>query len=124
VALVATALLALAVEPVRESPVSAARGSAAAAAPRTAPALIGGVKLQSARCAQWAGASAAEKSAVVDVLGNVVGGPTPYGRASSLSRSEAFALFDRACAQRFASGFLLYELYTRASAFHAVPFAR
>ena len=32
--------------------------------------------------------------------------------------------FDRACAQRFASGFLLYELYTRASAFHAVPFAR
>ena len=47
----------------------------------------------------------------------VVGGPTPYGQASALAPGDATALFDRACSRFYARSFLLYELYTRASAF-------
>jgi hypothetical protein len=83
--------------------------------------LIGGEKLQSARCRQWRGASEAEKAAVVQTLKAVVGGPTPYGPASTLPAPYAHALFDRTCARFYARGFLLYELYTRAAAFYATP---
>ena len=84
-------------------------------------AMIGGEKLQSARCRQWRGATPAEKDAVVATLARVVGGPTPYGRASILPDPVAHDLFDRACARYYARGFLLYEMYTRAAAFHETP---
>jgi hypothetical protein len=89
--------------------------------PRRRVALIGGKALQSARCRQWQGGTAPERDAVVAALAAVVGGPTPYGPASTLPAAEAHRLFDRACARRYARGFLLYELYTRAAAFHATP---
>ena len=91
-----------------------------ATAPTAAPqkaSTIGGEALQSARCRQWRRASAHEKDAVVATLAAVVGGPTPYGPASTLPAAEAHRLFDRACGRRYARGFLLYELYTRAAAF-------
>jgi hypothetical protein len=86
--------------------------------PRRSVALIGGKALQSARCRQWKGASARERAAIVGTLQVVVGGPTPYGQASALPPADATALFDRACSRSYARSFLLYELYTRASAFH------
>jgi hypothetical protein len=84
-------------------------------------ALIAGKALQSARCAQWRVGTRAERAGVVATLANVVGGPTPYGRASTLPAPVAHRLFDRACARPYARGFLLYELYTRAAAFYGTP---
>jgi hypothetical protein len=86
--------------------------------PRRKAALIGGKALQSARCTQWRKGSARRRAAIVSTLQAVVGGPTPYGQASSLPPADATALFDRACSHAYAQSFLLYELYTRASAFH------
>jgi hypothetical protein len=84
-------------------------------------ATIGGEKLQSARCRHWLSGNTAEKAAVVKTLKAVVGGPTPYGPASTLPAPYAHDLFDRACPRSYARGFLLYELYTRAAAFYATP---
>ena len=84
-------------------------------------ATIGGEKLQSARCRHWLSGSRAEQAAVVETLKAVVGGPTPYGPASTLPAPYAHDLFDRACPRSYARGFLLYELYTRAAAFYATP---
>jgi len=87
------------------------------AKPRRRVALIGGKALQSARCAQWERGNAHQREAIVTTLQAVVGGPTPYGQASALAPGDATALFDRACSRFYARSFLLYELYTRASAF-------
>jgi len=82
---------------------------------------IGGKALQSARCRHWRAATARRRDAVVATLADVVGGPTPYGRASTLPADVARRLFDRTCSRPYARGFLLYELYTRAAAFYAAP---
>ena len=100
------------------APRPAAAPSPANGKPRRDVALIGGKALQSARCKQWKGASARERAAIVGTLRVVVGGPTAYGQASALPPADATALFDRACSRSYARSFLLYELYTRASAFH------
>ena len=80
-------------------------------------ALIGGKAIQSARCRQWRAGTRPQQDRVLVTLQRLVGGPTPYGRATALEPDRARALFDRACARRYARGFLLYELFTRASAF-------
>jgi len=82
---------------------------------------IGGKALQSARCRHWRAATARRRDAVVATLADVVGGPTPYGRASTLPADVARRLFDRTCSRPYARGFLLYELYTRAAAFYKTP---
>lgn len=83
-------------------------------------ALIGGMPLQQARCQEWLGATAAERERGVEALHGVVGGPTPFGRATALTSAEAERLFDRTCAMPIARNFLLYELYTRASGFRSL----
>ena len=80
-----------------------------------------GIALSSARCEHWVAATPSQREDVVAVLRDVVGGPTPYGRATSLSDTRAYALFERACAPERARGYLLYELYTRSSAFQKAP---
>jgi hypothetical protein len=80
-------------------------------------ALIGGKAIQSARCRQWRAGTRLEQDRVVVTLQRLVGGPTPYGQATALEPEQARALFERACARPYARGFLLYELFTRASAF-------
>jgi hypothetical protein len=103
---------------------------ALAASPASAPAthsvksdlaLIGGKPLQQASCAEWLTGSADERAAVIAALKRDVGGSTPYGRGATLSDPDAFALFDRACARPYASGFLLYVIYSRAAAFQYTP---
>ena len=89
------------------------------AAPATAG-LIAGVPLQQARCAQWQAGSDAQRRRTVDALAHVVGGPTPYGPGTTLTTSQAYALFARDCASPIANGFLLYELYIRAAGFRSV----
>lgn len=79
--------------------------------------LIGGKPLQQASCAQWLAGTPDERAAVIAALKRDVGGGTPYGPGATLSSADAYALFQRSCAPAYAHGFLLYELYTRASAF-------
>jgi hypothetical protein len=81
--------------------------------------LIGGVPLQSARCAQWNAGSGAEKDRVAAALAHSVGGGTPYGPGTTLSTSQAHTLFDNACASPIAQNWLLYELYIRAAGFRS-----
>jgi hypothetical protein len=81
---------------------------------------VGGLPLQQARCEQWLGASQSERDRAMDALHGVVGGPTPYGQATALTRPEAQRLFDRTCSNPIARNFLLYELYTRASGFRSL----
>jgi hypothetical protein len=97
--------------------------AAAAATSATAPRVtrVRGKALQSARCEHWRVASARQRDALVTTLHDVIGGPTPYGRATTLPADVAHQLFDRACRRSYARGFLLYELYTRAAAFYAAP---
>jgi hypothetical protein len=83
-------------------------------------ALLGGLPLQQARCEQWLAGSQAERTGALDALHGVVGGPTPYGPATALTRPEAQRLFDRTCSNPIARNFLLYELYTRASGFRSL----
>jgi hypothetical protein len=81
--------------------------------------LVQGVPLQSARCMQWNAGTAAERDRVAGALAYSVGGATPYGRGTTLSTSQAHGLFDRACANPIARGWLLYELYIRAAGFRS-----
>jgi hypothetical protein len=60
-------------------------------------ALVAGLPLQLARCEQWLGASQAERTRALDSLHAVVGGPTPFGQATALTRDQAQRLFDRTC---------------------------
>jgi hypothetical protein len=83
-------------------------------------ALVGGMRLQQARCAQWLAAGGAERARALSALHGVVGGPTPFGQATALTSAEAERLFDRTCARPMAQSFLLYELYTRAAGFRSL----
>jgi hypothetical protein len=81
--------------------------------------LIGGVQLQSARCAQWNAGTAAERAKVVGALEYAVGGATQYGRGTTLPTGDAYALLDRTCANPIAENWLLYQLYIRAAGFRS-----
>lgn len=111
---VAAAAIALAV---------ATGGSASSPAPAKpkpdSRALIQGVQLQSARCAQWKAGTSTERANVVKALAFSVGGSTPYGNGTTLADTEARDLFDRACASNIAEHWLLYEIYIRAAGFRS-----
>ena len=100
---------------------SSSSPSPAAASAHADLALIGGKPLQQASCEDWLRASANERAAVIATLKRDVGGATPYGRGSTLSEADAYSLFTRACAPAYASGFLLYVIYTRAASFQNTP---
>lgn len=92
--------------------------------PRQLPAanlnsLIAGAPLQRARCSNWQRASKADKDLAVRVLQGAVGAPTEYKGyyGSSLTRQQTYELFDSACSQPFARGFLLYALYIKDAGF-------
>lgn len=96
------------------------RGRPAGARTASWVALIGGLPLQQARCAQWLGANQTERDRALNALHGVVGGSTPFGQATALTSDEAERLFDRTCTNPIARNFLLYELYTRASGFRSL----
>jgi hypothetical protein len=92
---------------------------------RSGVALIGGMPIQQARCSQWNAGGTTERDAVVAALASSVGGAsTSGGRGTTLMRTEAYALFNRACTSPIAHGFLLYELYIRAAGFRSVGSAQ
>jgi hypothetical protein len=96
---------------------SSAGSAPAAGSARSPLAMIGGKPLQQASCEDWMRGSADERAAVVAALKSNVGGATPYGRGTTLSNADAYALFARACARPYAAGFMLYVVYARAAAF-------
>jgi hypothetical protein len=103
-------------------PAATHSGRARPAAPHpSGVALIGGVPIQQARCAQWNAGGIEERDAVVAALASSVGGAsTSGGHGTTLMRTEAYALLNRACASPIAHGFLLYELYIRAAGFRSL----
>jgi hypothetical protein len=113
VALLAACAVALALAAVADAPSPSVRPA------QVYRGLIGGVPLQSARCAQWTAGTGAERDNVAAALANSVGGATPYGNGTTLTSAQAHSLFDRACASPIANGWLLYELYIRAAGFRS-----
>jgi hypothetical protein len=72
-------------------------------------------------CGDWRAADPRERSRTVTALGKFAGGVSgsPGGHGATLETDSAYELFDSYCAKRFARGFKLYKLYTRAAAFGA-----
>jgi hypothetical protein len=73
-----------------------------------------------AQCSDWNEGTEEEKLATVaDIRAQLnqagADGPTP-----SLPENEAFDLFERACANDYATGFRLYKVYARAAAFSSL----
>ncbi len=99
----------------------AAPDSTPAASYKSELQVIGGKPLQQATCQQWNAGSADERAAVLAALKSTVGGGTQYGRGTTLTDAQAYALFSRACAHAYASGFMLYIIYSRAAAYQYVP---
>lgn len=89
----------------------------APAVPRLQDALLAGVALQQANCANWLAATPGQRSTAVRALTAAVGGMTPSGPATTLTAAQADGLFGRWCATPIARHFLLYELYIRAAGF-------
>jgi hypothetical protein len=78
-----------------------------------------GVPLQQASCTDWWRLTGDQRNALFGALRGSVGGMTPYGPGTTLTDAEATRLFDNACANPVASGFLLYALYVRAAGFRS-----
>jgi hypothetical protein len=78
-----------------------------------------GEPTQLVKCADWNEADVRERYGTVEALRAFAGGRTgsPSGHGATLEDDEAYELFERWCAESYASGFRLYKLYTRAAAF-------
>jgi hypothetical protein len=70
-------------------------------------------------CSDWRTASPSQRSAIVEGVKSVSGGPTgsPAGKGPVLDDDRAYELFEGYCKADFAKRFKLYKLYTRAAAF-------
>ena len=75
-------------------------------------------KLQSSTCSDWRHASLRERYLTVDRLEEVVAGPRKVG--TTLPDQRAYDITDARCENRYARGFLLYEIYTRAAGFDSL----
>jgi hypothetical protein len=70
-----------------------------------------------AQCTDWNEGTEEQKLATVDDIQGQLNQAGADGPTPDLSDDEAYALFERTCAQGYASGFRLYKLYARAAAF-------
>jgi hypothetical protein len=78
---------------------------------------IGGSVAPLAQCRDWRRGSAPERLATIE---DIRGQLTPQSSASAesdLSDEEAYDLFERVCANDFASSFRLYKIYAQRAAF-------
>jgi hypothetical protein len=86
------------------------------------PSAIDPVPLSQATCADWRAASGSERATLVDRIAAFAGGVVnagsyDVGTGATLTQQRAMQVYDGWCAQRYASGFLLYKLYTWSAAF-------
>jgi hypothetical protein len=78
---------------------------------------IGGSVAPLAQCRDWRGGTTAERLATIeDIRGQLTPQTSPNERSGYPDR-EAYKLFERICAQEYASAYRLYKLYTQAAAF-------
>jgi hypothetical protein len=70
-------------------------------------------------CSDWNAAGPSQRSAIIEAVRTVSGGPTgsPGGHGAVLDNDKAYNLFDAQCRPEFSKRFRLYKLYTRAAAF-------
>ncbi len=70
-------------------------------------------------CSDWNAAGPAQRSAIIEAVRTVSGGPTgsPGGRGAVLPDDKAYNLFEAQCRPDFSKRFRLYKLYERAAAF-------
>jgi hypothetical protein len=78
-----------------------------------------GTPARLADCTDWRKGDVRERLGTVREIRAFAGGPTgsPPGRGRVLKDEQAYELFENYCKNRFARGFKLYKLYTRAAAF-------
>lgn len=78
---------------------------------------IGGSVAPLADCGDWRDGSTAERLATIrDIRGQLTPQTSP-SEESGYPDEDAYELFNRVCAQDFASSFRLYKLYAQAAAF-------
>jgi hypothetical protein len=78
---------------------------------------IGGSVAPLAQCRDWRQGSAAERLATIEDIRGQLTPQTSESAESGLSDDEAYELFDRVCANDFASSYRLYKVYGQAAAF-------
>jgi hypothetical protein len=78
---------------------------------------IGGSVAPLAQCRDWRRGSTAERLATIKDIRGQLTPQTSQSTASGYPDREAYELFERVCAQDFASAYRLYKLYTQAAAF-------
>jgi hypothetical protein len=78
-----------------------------------------GTPIRLAECSDWRTATPSQRSAIIEGVKAVSGGPTgsPAGHGRVLDDDRAYNLFEVYCRPDFAKRFKLYKLYTRAAAF-------
>jgi hypothetical protein len=78
-----------------------------------------GAPTQLVQCADWKEADVRERYGTIELIRGFAGGRTgsPGGTGATIEDDEAYELFERWCAEPYASAFRLYKLYTRAAAF-------
>ena len=78
---------------------------------------IGGSVAPLAQCRDWRRGSADERRATIEDIRGQLTPQTSQNEDSGLPDHEAHALFDRVCAQEYASAFRLYRLYVQRAGF-------
>ena len=79
--------------------------------------MIGGSVAPLATCADWKGASEAERLATIEDIRTQLGAQDSGITAPELTDDEAQELYDHSCEPSWAAGFRLYKLYARGVGF-------
>ena len=74
---------------------------------------LGGSVAPLAQCRDWQRGTPEERQATIEDIRGQLTPQTAQGEDSGLPDEEAHALFDRVCAQEYASAFRLYRLYVQ-----------
>lgn len=78
---------------------------------------IGGSVAPLAQCRDWLRGSRDERLATIEDIRGQLTPQTSESEDSGLSDQEAYDLFDRVCAQEYASAYRLYRLYVQRAGF-------
>ena len=82
--------------------------------------MIGGSVAPLATCADWEGASEAERLATIEDIRTQLSAQDSGITAPELTDEEASEVYDNACEPAWAAGFRLYKLYARGAGFVAL----
>lgn len=78
---------------------------------------IGGSVAPLAQCRDWRRGSVEERRATIEDIRGQLTPQTSESEDSGLPDKQAYELFERVCAQEYASAFRLYRLYTQRAGF-------